>query len=318
MHTLYPAIKPYATHRLRVDALHELYLEECGAPEGIPVLFVHGGPGVGCSERDRRFFDPERYRIILFDQRGCNRSRPHAELQANTTWELVADMEAIRQFLGLERWLLFGGSWGATLALAYAQQHPGSVMGMILRGVFLGREEDFHWLYRQGANRIFPDHWHEFIELIPEGERDDLLAAYHRRLFGGDELARMNAARHWSAWEGGIATLRPSQKVIAHFADPHLALALSRIKCHYFTHLAWLADKPILSRINRLTRIPAIIIHGRYDMVCPLDNATVLAGHWPTAELQVIRDAGHTAMEPGIIDALVRAADQFAGRFEKS
>ncbi|WP_263082030.1 prolyl aminopeptidase [Endozoicomonas sp. Mp262] len=317
MHTLYPAIKPYATHRLQVDAIHDIYLEECGTPDGIPVLFVHGGPGAGSSEQDRRFFDPERYRIILFDQRGCNRSKPHAELQNNSTAELVTDIETIREFLKIERWILFGGSWGSTLSLVYAQQHPKTVMAMVLRGIFLGREQDFQWLYQSGANRIFPDNWSHFIELIPEAEQDNMVEAYHKRLFGEDELARMNAAKHWSAWEGGIATLRPNQDVMDHFSDPHLALSLSRIECHYFKHKAWLQDKPILSRMKMIARIPAVVIHGRYDMICPLDNATALVEQWPEAELQVIRDAGHVAIEPGIIDALVRATDQFAQKFEK-
>ncbi len=318
MHTLYPAIKPYETHRLKVDSIHDIYIEECGTPDGIPVLFVHGGPGVGCSDKDRCFFDPERYRIILFDQRGCGRSKPYAELENNTTDNLVADIEAIRSFLKIDKWMLFGGSWGSTLSLVYAQEHPKAVMGMVLRGIFLGRDQDLEWLYSNGANRIFPDNWQHFIELIPENERDDLIEAYHRRLFGNDEVARMNAAKHWSIWEGSGITLRPNQDMMDHFSDAHHALAIARIECHYFKHKAWLESKPILSRMNMITKIPAVIIHGRYDMICPLDNATALAGQWTDAELQIIRDAGHASIEPGITDALVRATDQFASKFDKN
>lgn len=317
MHTLYPAIKPYASHRLSVDDTHTVYVEECGTPDGLPVLFVHGGPGSGCSEKDRCFFDPERYRIILFDQRGCGRSAPHAEVQNNNTELLVQDMEAIRNFLKIEQWILFGGSWGSTLSLVYAQEHPKHVKAMVLRGIFLAREEDFEWMYQKGANKIFPDHWQQFIEPIPEKERDDMVKAYHKRLFGDDEIARMNAAKHWSAWEGSALTLRPNAQLLEQFIDPHHALAIARIECHFFQHKAWLKDKAILSRMNMISNIPAVIVHGRYDMICTLDNATALAKHWTAAELHIIRDAGHTSMEPGITDALVRATDQFADQLRE-
>ena len=317
MHTLYPAIKPYATHRLQVDDIHEIYIEECGTPDGIPVVFVHGGPGVGCSEKDRCFFDPEKYRIILFDQRGCGQSTPYAELKNNTTVDLVSDMERIRQFLKVEQWMLFGGSWGSTLSLVYAQAHPKVVSAMVLRGIFLAREQDYEWLYRKGASRIFPDNWQRFIELIPEEERSDLVEAYHRRLFGDDEVARMNAAKHWSAWEGGALTLKPNQDMMDHFSDAHNALAIARIECHFFKHKCWL-EQPVLARMNMLATIPAVIIHGRYDMLCPLDNATALSERWPEAELQIIREAGHSSHDPGITDALVRATDKFGQVFEKA
>ena len=314
MRTLYPAIKPYTTQHLQVDDRHEIYLEECGSEDGLPVLFVHGGPGAGCSERDRCFFDPQKYRIILFDQRGCGRSRPHAELEQNSTDLLLADIELIRTALGIDRWLLFGGSWGSTLALLYAQAHPKHVAGLILRGVFLARQQDLDWLYKEGANRIFPEHWAEFLEPVPEHERGDLLEAYHQRLFGEDELARMNAAKHWSLWEGSVATLRPNHELVDDFADPHMALSLSRIECHYFMHKSFINPNQIIENMNRIAAIPGVIVHGRYDMICPVDNAQTLANHWPAADMQIIRDAGHASCEPGIVDALVRASDQFARR----
>lgn len=316
MHTLYPAIKPYATHNLQVDSIHELYVEECGSPDGIPVLFVHGGPGGGCSKMDRRFFDPEKYRIVLFDQRGAGRSKPHAELKDNSTNLLVEDIEAIRTTLAIERWILFGGSWGSTLSLLYAQAHPKRVMAMILRGIFLSRQKDLDWTYCEGgAGQIFPDQWQDFLAPIPAGEREDMIEAYHQRLFGDNELARMNAAKHWAMWEGRIATLRPNQEVIDHCADPHLALAMSRIECHYFKNKSFIKENQIIGNMNLVARIPGIIIHGRYDMVCPLENAWELSQHWPEAELHIVRDAGHASLEPGIIDALVRATNDFARKF---
>ncbi|MDD7804619.1 MAG: prolyl aminopeptidase [Endozoicomonas sp. (ex Botrylloides leachii)] len=314
MHTLYPAIKPYATHRLEVDHTHQVYIEECGTPDGIPVLFVHGGPGAGCSEKDRCFFDPEKYRIILFDQRGCGQSTPYAELNHNTMTNLVADMEKIRLFLSIEQWMLFGDSWGSTLSLVYAQTHPKMVSAMVLGGVFLARKQDIDWLYHCGANRIFPDNWEHFIEVIPQDERGDLIEAYYRRLLGDNEVARMNAAKHWSTWQGAVLTLRPNQDTMDHFSDAHNALAIACIECHFFKHRCWL-DQPILSRMNMIANIPSVIVHGRYDMVCPLDNATTLLRHWPKAELQIIREAGHSLQEPSITDALVRATDKFSQAF---
>ncbi|WP_067518866.1 prolyl aminopeptidase [Endozoicomonas ascidiicola] len=314
MRTLYPAIKPYATHHLQVDDIHELYIEECGSQDGIPVLFVHGGPGAGCTDKSRCFFDPEKYRIILFDQRGCGQSKPHAELKQNETSLLIEDIEKIREMLSIEQWLLFGGSWGSTLSLLYAQAHPKRVSGLILRGVFLSRQQDFDWLYKEGASRMFPDHWAHFLELIPEAEQGDLLEAYYQRLFGDDELARMNAAKHWSLWEGNIATLRPNHELVDHFSEPHLALSLSRIECHYFRNHSFIDAGQILENMGLIASIPGVIIHGRYDMICPLDNAQALADHWPKADLQIVRDAGHASCEPGITDALVRATDDFARR----
>lgn len=316
MHTLYPAIKPYKTHQLQVGSIHELYIEECGSPDGIPVLFVQDSLGMGCSEKDRCFFDPDRYRIILFDQRGCGRSKPYANIEDNTTASLVEDIEAVRTFLEVDRWMLFGGSWGSTLSLLYAQAHPKVVITMVLRGIFLAREQDFNWLYSSGASRIFPDKWQHFIELIPESERNDFIEAYHRRLFGDDEVARMNAAKHWAMWKGETITFRPNQNMLDHFADTHHALALAKIECHFFKHKAWLQQNPLLSRMNLISTIPAVIIHGRYDMICPLDNATTLASQWIEADLQIIRDAGHASLEPSITDALIRATDNYASKVE--
>ncbi len=312
METLYPPIQPYAEHRLAVAPPHVLHLEECGNPDGLPVLFVHGGPGAGCEPWHRQFFDPETYRIILFDQRGAGRSTPHAELAGNTTADLVADMEAIREHLGVDRWLLFGGSWGSTLSLVYAQTHPERVLGLILRGIFLCRSEEIRWFYQEGASRIFPDHWQDFLRPIPEKERGDLLHAYHRRLTGDDEVARMAAAKAWSLWEGRTATLRPRRSVIAHFAEPHTALALARIEAHYFVHGAFLEPDQILRDAPRLAEIPGILVQGRYDLICPMQSAWDLHRAWPRAELQIVPDAGHAASEPGTVDALIRATRRMA------
>lgn len=312
MLVLFPEIKPTLTHRLRVSDLHELHLEESGNPAGIPVLFVHGGPGGGTDGSSRRFCDPERYRILVFDQRGAGRSTPHAELEDNTTQALVADMEAIRQFLAIERWMLFGGSWGSTLSLVYAQTYPERVLGMVLRGIFLCRQQDLHWFYQEGASRIFPDHWEEYYTHIPQEERHDMIAAYHRRLIGDDEIARMAAAKIWSNWEGVCSTLRPNPHVVDRFIDPHFALAMARIEAHYFSHRIFLEENQILNNVERLAGIPGIIVHGRYDMVCPLDNATALHRGWPDSELYIIREAGHSALEPGNTDALIRATEAMA------
>jgi proline iminopeptidase len=307
VYKLYPSITPYAAHRLKVDAVHELYVEECGNPDGLPVCFVHGGPGAGCEEMHRRFFDPNLYRIVLFDQRGAGRSTPHAGLEENTTAQLVADMEKIRAHLGLERWMLFGGSWGSTLALVYAQTHPQRVTALVLRGVFLCRPWEIQWFYQSGAHRIFPDHWQDFIAPIPEAERSDLLRAHYRRLTGEDEVARMASAKAWSLWEGRTATLVPNQHVIDFFATPHVALSLARIEAHYFVHDSFLVPEQILQNAQRLHAIPGIIVHGRYDIICPLQNAWELHRAWPGSRLEIVPDAGHSAAEPGITSALIKA-----------
>ena len=313
---LYPEIKPYAVHRLPVGQGHEIHLEESGDPEGLPVLFVHGGPGAGCGPRNRCFFDPEHYRTILFDQRGAGQSTPHAGLAANSTPELLADMEQIRRHLGIEQWLLFGGSWGSTLSLLYAQQHPERVLAMILRGIFLARRQDVDWLFQAGASRLFPDHWQDYIRPVADDRRDHLVAAYYQLLTGDNELARMAAAKAWSGWEARCATLRPNLEVVEHFVDPYVALALARIEAHYFVNDCFIGENQILEQAGRLDGIPGTIVHGRYDVVCPLDNAFELHRRWKESELHIVRDAGHASSEPGITDALVRATRRMAERFE--
>lgn len=316
MYKLYPEIKPYATHRLAVDKPHQLHIEECGNPDGLPVAFVHGGPGAGCEPYHRRFFDPNVYRIILFDQRGCGRSTPHAELTDNTTQALVADMEVIRQHLKIDKWVVFGGSWGSTLGLVYAQTHPQAVLGLILRGIFLCGRREIHWFYQDGASRIFPDYWEDFVRPIPEAERGDLVRAYYKRLVGDDEVARMAAAKAWSLWEGRAATLQLSKSVVDHFAKPSTALSLARIECHYFMHDSFLEADQILRNAHRLADIPAIIVHGRYDIVCPVENAWALHRAWPQATLKIIADTGHSASEPGITDALIKATMTLSHRLK--
>ncbi|ANG64645.1 prolyl aminopeptidase [Marinobacterium aestuarii] len=312
MRTLYPDFPPYAEHRLQVDDIHNLYVEESGSPQGIPVLFLHGGPGGGCSATHRRFFDPTKYRIILFDQRGCGRSRPHASLVDNTTSHLVADMERIRALLGVDRWLLFGGSWGSTLSLVYAQTHPERVCGLILRGIFLCRDQDLQWFYQRGANALFPDYWEHFEQPIPPAERGDMLRAYHRRLTADNEIGRLSAAKAWSLWEGRCSTLDPNSQVVDHCADPHVALAMARIEAHYFVNQAFLEPDQILRDTHIIRDIPTVIVQGRYDVVCPPEQAHALHKALPQAELHLVRDAGHSAFEPGIISNLVEATDDFA------
>ncbi|OOZ40978.1 prolyl aminopeptidase [Solemya pervernicosa gill symbiont] len=313
MRQLYPPLQPYVSHTLTVDSPHQLHVEECGNPDGIPVLFLHGGPGSGCEKYHRSFFDPERYRIVLFDQRGCGKSTPHAALEGNTTQALVADIETIRQQLGIERWMVFGGSWGSTLALVYAETYPDRVAGLILRGIFLCRPEDIDWFYQSGADRLCPDQWQQFIAPIPEVERHEMVNAYYRRLTGDDEVAAMSAAKAWSLWEGYSSTLLPKRSVVDHFGDPHTAVSLARIEAHYFVNDSFLEPNQILRDAGKLAGIPGVIVHGRYDLVCPLSQAWALHQAWPEAQLEVIADAGHSATEPGIVDALIRASDAMAG-----
>lgn len=310
MKPLYPPIKPYAQHQLKVDPQHTLYVEESGTPDGVPILFVHGGPGAGTSPDDRRFFDPERYRIILFDQRGCGHSTPHGSLENNTTQALLSDIEAIRGYFNIKQWLLFGGSWGSTLSLLYTQKHPECVMGLILRGIFLGRQQELRWLYENGARAVFPDYWEEFVLPIPEEERDNLISAYYKRLTGTDELARMNAAKHWAQWEGQCATLHPCKTVVERFTQSHTAASLAAIETHFFMNECFIAQNQILRDAYKLEGIPGIIVHGRYDMICPFESARALHLAWPGSELYVIRDAGHSSQEPGIVDALVTATEK--------
>lgn len=311
---LYPTIEPFATDGLSVGAGHRLYLEQSGNPNGLPVVFLHGGPGAGCGPVHRRFFDPSRYRIILFDQRGCGRSTPHASLEQNTTWDLVADIERLRAHLGVDRWLVFGGSWGSTLALAYAQAHPGAVLGLMLRGIFLCRPQEIQWFYQEGASWVFPDYWRDFVAPIPDHERGDLVAAYYRRLTSEDAEERLAAAKAWSLWEGRCASLLPDASLRAAISSEHLALSLARIECHYFKHQSFLEPDQLLREAHRLAEIPAVIVQGRYDLICPMRSAWELAAAWPQADLHVVPDAGHSAFEPGIMSALVAATDRFAER----
>ncbi len=312
MATLYPPIEPYARHHLAVTPPHTLYVEECGNPQGLPVVFLHGGPGAGCEPGHRRFFDPRRYRIVLFDQRGAGRSTPHAELRHNTSQDLVADIERVREHLGIARWLVFGGSWGSTLALLYAEAHPERVYGVIVRGVFLCRRPEIHWFYQEGASWVFPDYWEDFVAPIPPAERSDMVGAYYRRLTGSDEAEQRRCAKAWSLWEGRTASLTPRADIVAFFGLDRTALALARIECHYFQHNAFLAPDQILNDAHRLAPIPGIIIHGRYDLICPLRNAWDLHKAWPGSRLEIVAQAGHAASEPDTSAALVDAADQFA------
>lgn len=314
MHSLYPEIKPFAVHKLAVQEPHVLHIEESGSRTGLPVLFLHGGPGGGCDENSARYFDPTLYRIITFDQRGCGRSTPHACLENNTTWDLVADIELIRNKLAIDKWVVFGGSWGSTLALAYAQTHPEQVLGLILRGIFLCRPTEISWFYQKGASHLFPDYWEEYIAPIPEAERDDLVTAFYKRLTGKDEIAQLNAARAWSGWEGSTITLAPNPKLTMSFLETKKALAMARIECHYFINNAFLEPNQLLGDMPMIAHIPGIIVHGRYDVICPLENAWQLHKSWPSSELNIIREAGHSAFELGITDALIKATRDMASR----
>ncbi|GAC1569480.1 MAG: prolyl aminopeptidase [Polyangiales bacterium] len=314
--TLYPAIEPYREGRLRVSDLHEIYWEESGNPQGKPVMFVHGGPGGGTDPKMRRFFDPSAYRIVLFDQRGCGKSTPHAELRDNTTWHLVADMEALRAHLSIPRFQVFGGSWGSTLALAYAQSHPTRVTELVLRGIFLVRRKEIDWFYQGGASAIFPDAWEDYVKPIPASERNDLLHAYHRRLTSDDAAVRQEAARAWSIWEGRTSNLVPNEELIARTGGDEFSLAFARIECHYFVNRSFFKNESqLLDDVHKNRHIPAEIVQGRYDVVCPMESAWDLHRAWPEATLTVVGDAGHSAFEPGNVHALIEATDRF--RFQR-
>jgi proline iminopeptidase len=310
--TLYDPIEPYDTGRLRVSPIHELYYEQCGNPNGKPVVFLHGGPGGGISPDYRRYFDPKVYRVVLFDQRGSGKSTPHASIEENTTWDLVADIERLREHFGINQWQVFGGSWGSTLALAYAETHPDRVTELVLRGIFLCRPKEIAWFYQEGASAIFPDVWEEYLNVIPVAERDDMVSAYHRRLTGDDEAARLQAARAWSIWEGSTSKLFFDPSMIEKFADPEFALAFARIECHYFMNNSFFStDNYLIENVGSIRAIPSVIVQGRYDVVCPIMSAWELHRAWPEAQLRIIPDAGHSISEPGIIDALVTATDSF-------
>ncbi len=313
MRDLYPPFEPYATEMLQVSDLHRICVEQSGNPHGLPVVFVHGGPGGGTSPKQRRFFDPERYRIVLFDQRGCGKSEPHASLEQNTTWDLVEDMEKIRAHLGIERWVVFGGSWGSTLALAYAESHPDRVVALVLRGIFLLRQHELRWFYQEGASFAFPDAWEDYLAPIPPAERGDMIGAYHRRLTGDDPDELHRAAYAWAVWEARTSFLLPNPEAVADMDEPGKAEAFARIENHYFVNHGFF-DSPdqLLDGVDRIRHIPTVIVQGRYDMCCPMTTAWDLHRRWPEAAFEVVPDAGHSAYEPGMADRLVEATDRFA------
>jgi len=317
LRTLHPPIEARRSGWLRVSELHEIYWEESGNPAGKPVVFLHGGPGGGTDARMRRFFDPARYRIVLFDQRGCGQSRPHASLVDNTTLHLVADIERLREFLGIERWQVFGGSWGSTLALAYAQAHPAQVTELVLRGIFLVRPWEFRWFYESpdGAGALFPDLYEEFVKPIPPEERGELMQAYYRRLTSDNAALRASAARAWSIWEGATSFLRLNSDYLAKFEEDAFAEAFARIECHYFINGGFLRNPTqLLDDVPKIRHLPCTIVQGRYDVVCPMKSAWDLHRAWPEADLRIVADAGHSAFEPGIISELVAATDRYAAR----
>ncbi|MBS7456643.1 prolyl aminopeptidase [Coralloluteibacterium stylophorae] len=309
---LYPEIEPFDSGRLQVDARNTLAYEQCGNPDGKPVVILHGGPGGGCSPKMRRFHDPKVYRIVLFDQRGAGASTPHADLVDNTTWDLVADIERLRAHLGIERWQVFGGSWGSTLSLAYAETHPERVTELVVRGIFMLRRWELEWFYQEGASRLFPDAWDEYLKPIPSVERHDLISAYHRRLTSDDEATRLAAARSWSVWEAATSHLHQDPDFMASHEDARFALAFARIECHYFVNGGFFeVEDQLLRDAHRLADIPGTIVHGRYDVVCPVANAWDLHKAWPQARLEICPASGHSAFEPEITAALVRATDSY-------
>jgi len=313
---LYPEIEPYATGRLDLDSRHSMYWEQSGNPQGLPVLFLHGGPGAGASPTHRRFFDPEVYRIVIFDQRGAGRSTPLGSLEDNTTPHLVGDIETLRRHLGIETWVVFGGSWGSTLALAYGQAHPDRCLAFVLRGIFLARESEIEW-FVHGIRTVYPEAWRAFAAPIPEEERGEMLHAYHRRLVHPDPAVHLSYARAWSRYEGACSTLLPNPELVAHFSSDSHALGLSRIEAHYFVNGSFLPQGGLLAGLDRIRRIPTVIVQGRYDMVCPIVTADELSRAWPEADYTVIPDAGHSALEPGVRARLVRATDRFRSLAEK-
>jgi proline iminopeptidase len=310
-YTFYPEIEPFKTGRLRVSDLHDLYYEEVGNPKGKPVLFIHGGPGGGTEPSHRRYFDPKAFRVILFDQRGCGQSTPHAELRENTTWDLVKDIEKLRETLGIEQWTVFGGSWGSTLALLYAETHPQRVSALVLRGIFLCRKKEINWFYQEGASHVFPDVWDHYLKPIPPEERGDMVSAFYKRLTGPDRDVRIRAAKAWSVWEGSTSRLIMDPQMIEGFGDDEFAEAFARIECHYFINGIWMRhENQILEDVHKIRHIPCEIIHGRYDVVCPVENAWDLHKAWPESRLHIIPDAGHSAKEAGILTKLIEAMER--------
>ena len=313
MRELYPPIEPYNQGTLSVSDLHTLYFEESGNPEGKPVVVLHGGPGGGTIPQYRQYFDPTQWRIVMFDQRGCGKSTPHAELQENTTWDLVSDIETLREKLGIEQWVVFGGSWGSTLALAYSETHPERCKGLILRGIFMLRAKELQWFYQEGTSYIFPDAWEEYVKPIPEEERHDFIAAYYKRLTSPDMETRLEAARAWSVWEASTSKLIQDPNLMQRFANNNFADAFARIECHYFVNKGFFEpEDQLLRNADRIRHIPGVIVQGRYDVVCPMISAWELHRAWPEAELIVVPDAGHSMSEPGIRSALIDATDKFA------
>jgi proline iminopeptidase len=312
--TLYPELEPFAHGMMDVGDGHQIYWERCGTKGAKPAVFLHGGPGGGCSPAHRRLFDPVLYDIMLFDQRGCGRSTPHASLDANTTWHLVADIERLRALMGVDKWQVFGGSWGSTLALAYAQTHPQHVSELIVRGIYTLTKAELSWYYQHGVSEMFPDKWERFIAQIPEGERGDMMGAYRKRLTSSDRATQLAAAKAWSIWEGETITLLPSDELFHHFAEDEFALAFARIENHYFVHAGWLEESQLLRDAHKLSGIPGVIVHGRYDMPCPAKYAWALHKAWSDAEFYLIEGAGHAYNEPGILDKLIYATDKYAGK----
>lgn len=313
MRELYPPREPYNSGYLKVSDLHTIHFEESGNPQGKPIVLLHGGPGGGCPPFYRQYFDPEKWRLIMFDQRGCGQSKPHAELQENTTWDLVNDIEKLREHLSIEQWVVFGGSWGSTLSLAYSQTHPDRCKGLILRGIFMLRQKEIRWFYQEGASYIFPDAWEEYVKPIPINERDDMLTAYYKRLTSPDAQIRLEAARAWSIWEASTSRLFPDFDLKQRFGTDVFAEAFARIECHYFINKGFLEpEDQLLLNVDRIRHIPAVIVQGRYDVVCPMMSAWELHRAWEEAEFIVVPDAGHSMSEPGIRSALIEATDKFA------
>ena len=314
MNSLFPPIEPYNHGWLSVGDGHEIYYEESGNPSGKPCLFVHGGPGGGASPAARQFFDPDKYRIVLFDQRGCGRSKPHASIKANTTWHLIDDIELIRETLGIDRWLVFGGSWGSTLSLAYAQSHPERVTELVLRGIFLLRAQELQWFYQHGASELYPDAWQHYLAPIPDAERHDLISAFHSRLTSDDPEVRLSAARAWSVWEASTSFLIQNEDFMAQLDEPEAALAMARIECHYFVNGGFFeSPNQLLDAVDRIRHIPCVIVQGRYDVVCPPTTAWDLHEAWPEADFKLIANAGHSAFDPANAAALIEATNRFAG-----
>jgi proline iminopeptidase len=313
MRELYPPIEPYNSGYLQVSDLHTIYFEESGNPEGKPVIFLHGGPGGGITPTYRQFFDPEKWRIVIFDQRGCGNSTPYAELRENTTWDLVADIEKLRQHLNIDKWVVFGGSWGSTLALAYSETHPESCKGLILRGIFLLRQKELRWFYQEGTSYIYPDAWEKYLHPIPKNEREDLISAYYKRLTSDDPKIRLEAAKAWSVWEGSTSKLLPSQETVSRFGEEEFAEAFARIECHYFVNKGFFSsENQLLDNVDKIRHLPCVIVQGRYDVVCPMVTAWELHQAWPEAEFLVVADAGHSMNEPGIKTCLLDATDKFS------